>query len=366
MQRDDDFDSAMMQLGVEPIGKHGKPSKPSNPTVPTGRDGRSRAHRADGHDQVDRQRPQSTARAATDRGVSPMELADLAELKTELKRLQAIELGHQELRVTVSSLQADLATKSAEIQRLRDETADQQQRLAEAKTTHEVLDAERRGLQRKLSARAPEPHKPRSAEDVLIRRGLRTTDEQAEALVGLAASHAAELIAALPLTDGSALTTLLHDRVVLASADAPKALVGNAVVVHVPGDRGELGGDAAMAAAWRRFATGCARGEVNLVVIVGGSPAYRRQLRSLHEDSGVGPELRLISGTDRRPRHRAEADVRNSDLVLIWGATELDHSVSAPYTEARMPHVVAIAHRGITGMLDQAAVCAERKRQKQK
>lgn len=83
------------------------------------------------------------------------------------------------------------------------------------------------------------------------------------------------------------------------------------------------------------------------LVVVGGSPATREELARLIGDR---LDVRLISGTDRRTGEAARADLAWADLVVVWGATELDHTVSKLYTDARKHHVVTCGRRGIAAL----------------
>jgi hypothetical protein len=98
----------------------------------------------------------------------------------------------------------------------------------------------------------------------------------------------------------------------------------------------------------------CARAGVRRLLVVGGSPSVREELRA-----GVGNsiELRTVDGTERRTQERARSDLEWADLVLLWGATELDHKVSTHYAHPAPPlrrKVVHVARRGIAALLGAA------------
>jgi hypothetical protein len=98
----------------------------------------------------------------------------------------------------------------------------------------------------------------------------------------------------------------------------------------------------ALGRAQARFSTACLVRGITRVAFVGGSPPYRKALRE-----GLDPRLELtfVEGDQRRiPKLPA------TDLVIVWGATELDHTVSEHF-----PRALYIPHRGITGMLERAA-----------
>jgi hypothetical protein len=86
---------------------------------------------------------------------------------------------------------------------------------------------------------------------------------------------------------------------------------------------------------------------IERLVVVGGSPATHEELRALIDDRVA---LRLVSGTERRNRSEARADLAWAGLVVVWGSTELDHKVSKLYTDARAPHVVTCPRRGIAAL----------------
>jgi len=96
----------------------------------------------------------------------------------------------------------------------------------------------------------------------------------------------------------------------------------------------------------RAIAALAARGMRRLVV-VGGSPGTHGELRELVR---TRLELRIVSGTDRRTGRDAKADLAWADLVVVWGATELNHQVSKLYTGGKPRHVVTCPKRGITAL----------------
>lgn len=103
-----------------------------------------------------------------------------------------------------------------------------------------------------------------------------------------------------------------------------------------------------------RFSDACRRHRVSRVVVVGGSPSVRAEL----SDMKPGFELRLVDGTERRTQDRSRADLAWAHLVLVWGSSELDHTVSNQYTEGppgSRPKVVRVARRGIAALLNAGA-----------
>jgi len=95
----------------------------------------------------------------------------------------------------------------------------------------------------------------------------------------------------------------------------------------------------------------CASAGVRRLLVVGGSPSVREEL---HAALGPTLELRTVDGTERRTQERARGDLDWADLVLLWGATELDHKVSTHYAHppaAQRKKLVHVARRGITALL---------------
>lgn len=91
------------------------------------------------------------------------------------------------------------------------------------------------------------------------------------------------------------------------------------------------------------------------LVIVGGSPSVREELRSVESKTW---ELRLIDGTERRTGSQAQGDLEWADLVLVWGGSELDHKVSRLYTDPAGPFrkkLIQVSRRGVEALLTAAA-----------
>jgi hypothetical protein len=105
----------------------------------------------------------------------------------------------------------------------------------------------------------------------------------------------------------------------------------------------------------------CAKAQVRRLLVVGGSPSVREEL---HAALGGALELRTVDGTERRTQDRARSDLEWADLILLWGATELDHKVSSLYTrppEAQRKKLVQVARRGIAALLTAAIEHIRRK-----
>jgi hypothetical protein len=102
------------------------------------------------------------------------------------------------------------------------------------------------------------------------------------------------------------------------------------------------------------FVEACRHKGVRQVVIVGGSPAVREELE---EQLAGQVELRMVDGTERHTAEKARHNVEWADLILVWGATELHHKVSAHYTggpPAVSRKVVHVTRRGVAALLEAA------------
>jgi hypothetical protein len=220
-------------------------------------------------------------------------------------------------------------------------TAALQQARARAQARGAELAAATRGLAEHVGLRA-----------VLRARGLVDAQEWAAALTGLLRQRGGELLAALELTSAAALAELLDRRIVLVDGALAAELEADqdCVAVAVPPPRCEVTGGSDVRAAYYRLVEACHAARVTRITIVGGSPAYRKQLKGLAAPHRDTLRLEVVSGTRRRVRHRVEADLRSSDLIVLWGATLLDHSVSGGYTGSGTPTLM-VPHRGISGML---------------
>lgn len=215
------------------------------------------------------------------------------------------------------------------------------------------LDARQRDLAGRLSAAEAElaERTPTPLGTLLRERGLHDAQEDAAALLALLEQRAEELVEALELASAGKLRQLLDERVALVCGKEGCQPEGPTAAVRVAPGRCEVCGGSDVQGAFSRFLAAAEKGGVAAIVLVGGSPAYRRQLRALADLCEGRLRIDLVSGTSRRPRHKADADLRRADVVVIWGATMLDHSVSEAYREGPA-RILRIPHRGITRMLD--------------
>jgi hypothetical protein len=319
-----DFFEKMMSEGVRPLGK----AKSRSPRVPTPISPPAP------------RRPPTVASPAPPPPPDP-EIARLrAALATAEARAQAAEAG-------VLAAGDQLQATEAQV-----EAGQEQLRIAHAE--RDGIDARRRDMEERLKqaeAALVEASASTTLEGVLRQRGLARADEDMAALAGLVELRSAELVQAVELGSTDDLVRLLEERIALVCSRDTCRPDGDVVAVRVPPGRCEMCGGSDIRAAFERFAEAADRCGITAIVLVGGSPAYRRQLRALVDRARASLRVDLVSGTTRRPRHKVDADLRRAQLVVIWGATLLDHSVSAAY-RGGPARILKVSDRGITRMLD--------------
>jgi hypothetical protein len=153
------------------------------------------------------------------------------------------------------------------------------------------------------------------------------------------------------LMPGPGLDALLEERLQLLCGRATCPADRAAVVVKVSRRRCEICSGSDLRAAFDGWVRAASESGIRRVTIVGGSPAYRRQLRDLAKEVG-GPRMELVSGTRNRDSRKVAADIRGSDIIVLWGATLLDHSVSEAYRAARPEQRLQVGERGMARMLE--------------
>jgi hypothetical protein len=178
----------------------------------------------------------------------------------------------------------------------------------------------------------------------LLERGVDDEDRAAEVLLALLDRGCAELLDALEARPEHVERVL--GRLVLVceraecQPDSPQA-----VVVRVSPERCEVCGGSDIRAAFDLLLRASRRAGVTRLVVVGGSPAYRTQLKELARGTDI--KLDLVSGDSKLGKRRARND---AERVVIWGATEIDHGTSAAY-EHLGERLIRVPHRGISRML---------------
>lgn len=260
----------------------------------------------------------------------------LDELSRELDRARArAALAEEQVRTA----QDQALAAGHELDRARSLLADRDARLGH-------LGAQLTQLQARKEAEAAAPP---SLVELLVERGLVGEDEGAMALRALLDSRRlAPLGALLKAPDADAARAVLRSRLVLHCGQRDCALPPGAAPVLVSRERCEVCGGSDSARALRRLSEALMLHGLRRVTIVGGSPAYHKVLRD-GLDSRL--DLTLIPGDARRTRAQAEADLERAQLLIVWGGTVLDHSVSDLY-RGGPAWVVRVAHRGLGRMLD--------------
>lgn len=87
------------------------------------------------------------------------------------------------------------------------------------------------------------------------------------------------------------------------------------------------------------------------ILIIGGSTQSANTLNRLLKSCKIN--LKIIEGTKRTNLKMAKLLCRNADLVVIWGATQLDHTVSKVFNIAAEPGTkVPVARPGLKALAD--------------
>lgn len=336
MGRDDelDFDAFMRDDGAKPLSRGeraaasrlraGRPASevaPASPAPPVGPDPRIAALEAE----------VLAARALTleARGAAAAAGARVGELEDRVKAL--------ELEVATAALQVKEARR---LVAARDAELARRPRAPAAAATAGPALAEVKGA--RLAA-------------LLEGRGLVDADERSAGLAAVLGTDSGRaLIDKLGARDGDGVASILERKLALV-CDAPGcAAPEHAAVLTVAPERCEICGGSDIQRAARTFAEACASAGVTRVRLVGGSPSYKTQIEALFPRSGALKVL-ITDGGKRVPLSRSKAQQQNDGLVIIWGATELDHATSGAYRKA-FGRVLTIANRGIGRMLELAAV----------
>ena len=350
MQGDDDFDQLMREEGVRRMGAPA-PRKPG----PAGAAKGSAAPVA------------AAAPARPDPRVATLE-AELKGLRAEL-HLRDARLG---------ALERELGAAKGETEAARGQLKAAQQELKaaqhEIKTAALRVDAAERArasaedrlaeAQRQLAqARAERPKEGGltlvrpplgpSLGAALAARGVEP-EELGRAVEALGAKpEARSIVEQLVARDADELEGFLERRLALVCGAAACEPQDAAAVLVVSPARCDVCGGSDIQRAAGRFAAACEAHKLARVRVVGGSPAYRTQLEHLFPKGG--PLMLLTQRGDKRVSlQRSKRQQASDDLVIVWGATELDHATSQAY-RAEFGEVMIVAHRGIARMLEIAA-----------
>ena len=287
--------------------------------------------------------------------------AELATLRTTARKAEAdlanTRKAEADLRAELAASRKAEADLRAELATSRKTEADLRAELATSRKTGADLRAElatsrktEADLRAELTAVRAVPART-SLADALTDRGLEGAAEQSHALALLAAAPAsASLLGLLEARDLPALAAWLTLRLALVCGDPACAPEHGAIAMHVEPPRCEVCGGSDIQRAAHGFTRACAAAGVVRVRFVGGSPNYRTKLAALFPAGG--PLLvRTTAGNKHVRLSRSKSQQRGDDLVVVWGATELDHATSGAY-RPEYGRVEVVAHRGIGRMLD--------------
>ena len=343
----DELDKVMAAIGVRPLDR-AQPKKPqskrSEANAPVPKDPPRSTPKPTGHERGPQPAP------APQPPGPPNPEAQTKALLAEVERLKK--------EILEANVQAErIAKLEAELTRQTDMLDKERKSNEQLRAELEQVDNHRRSLQRSLDKRgegssgAP---KPLALVSAMEKRGLRGDTEFDMVLLAFAQARlGARLGRYLVGLDPIALAEFLDEHLIL-HGNCPACPVPNGrAVVQVPRERCDLCGGSDIARSVRTFEDACMNHGKRRITIVGGSPRYHSQLRSLRVNKRL--ELRLVPG-DSHGRN-AQADLDWSDLLIIWGGTILDHSTSLAYSllpKAR-EKLLVVPHRGIARMLDQVS-----------
>ena len=87
------------------------------------------------------------------------------------------------------------------------------------------------------------------------------------------------------------------------------------------------------------------------ILVVGGSPQSASTLNRVLKNCNIN--IKVIEGTKRTNSKTAKLLCRTADVVVIWGATQLDHTVSQVFSAATEPNKkVPVARPGIKALVE--------------
>jgi hypothetical protein len=100
----------------------------------------------------------------------------------------------------------------------------------------------------------------------------------------------------------------------------------------------------------------CQAAGIRRVCLVGGSPSVRE---ALLRELGQALKLTLVDGTRTPSSGQARAHVRNHDVTVICGGSELSHKLSHTYEACqRDGHVITASRRGVEAIAEALGVHA--------
>ncbi|MFW6195167.1 MAG: hypothetical protein ACOC5M_01430 [Chloroflexota bacterium] len=113
-------------------------------------------------------------------------------------------------------------------------------------------------------------------------------------------------------------------------------------------------GGSANSGAARAMADTLAAAGLSRLLVIGGNPGTRGELERLLADTGV--EVTTVDGSTPPTSGRAKKLLEASDVVVIWGSTELAHKVSKHFERPEhRDKTITVARRGIATLADEVA-----------
>lgn len=326
-----DFEALMAMQGVQKLGKGGRRPSPKSPPPPP--------------------------KGAPAPRIVPQIVPREELVAVEAERDAAVERG-DELAARVAELEGRLADALGRERTLKgtlEELTEARQADADAareaaKQADRALTDLRRALDQATASLQSTEAARTSLADALLARGCSGNTEMIAVLNGLLLQRPREFLDSVVLADPHALAGVLTERVAFVGRGVECKADKYTVVVRVPPERCEITGGSDPKAQFHGFVQACIDKDIETITVVGGSPAYRKRLGELADAHDDAPRFNLVSGTRRREKRRADSDMRASDLVVIWGGSELDHSVSDVY-RGDDAWIVRVAHRGLPSML---------------
>ncbi|MBM4342142.1 MAG: hypothetical protein FJ100_02050 [Deltaproteobacteria bacterium] len=270
----------------------------------------------------------------------------------------------------IGALRAQLSAAEAGVAAAREAVATATQRaqvaeaaLASAQRQAREADSERRAQSRRTTELLQQLTAVQRQWAGADRRGLVAArglvgDEAVEALRLFLAARGTKAVDAMLDRDPAELCLLLERLVVSCGSGDCTPRHADVLVLLVPRDRCEVCAGSDSRQAFSAFCTALRAAGFSRCTVVGGSPAYREMLRDLGRTQGVGLDLRFVADVAPNADQRAK-QVRG--LVIIWGATAVDHAATSHYRDAG-DKVLEIPHRGIGGMLRKAAAELQKNR----
>lgn len=279
--------------------------------------------------------------------------AELAARDAAIEALR-VQLANAQGELSVAHASVDAATRRAQLA----ESA-----LVTAQTQAREADAERRAQARRVTELQQQLLAVQKNWAGADRRGLPAArglqgNEPQLALRLFIDAHGAQAIEAVLDRDPTAFARLLERLVLSCGAGPCTPRHPDTLVLRVDRGRCEVCAGSDSRQAYSGFREAVRGAGFDRCTVVGGSPAYREMLRELERTLSDGLEFRYVEDVAPRADQRAR-QVRG--LVVIWGATAVDHAATSHYRDAG-DKVLEIAHRGISGMLRRATAELQRNR----